>query len=482
MNKKVLLINGYFRQELSEIGKSVSSSHSPPLGIGYIGTYLRDHARCEVEILDPVPQLMTEADILKKVEGADIVGLSCYTDIRFQCMDLACMIKIHKPSCLVVVGGPHVYHLDELFLKHADLVDIVVRGEGEETMCEIVNGRPLDEILGITYRAGEMIVRNPDRPFFEDIENLYIDYSLMPDISLYGGDIEAPVELKSLITAYLIESRGYVFKCTYCANDHWHSTWRATSAKRIVDKIEVLISDHGIEYFRFYDDLFTLDKARVIEFCEEINKRGLKVSFRVLVRAGTDVEILRALKDAGCGFVGFGIESCSDEVLRRICKGVTRKQILGTLKACRDIGLWSVGSFIVSLPDETYEDFKETLSLVKYPDTFMVNVLMIFPYIPFYNELRAGGEIDDNIWFDRGYPNRIFYTKEHFPLASFDNKEIRWLMIYLLYYSYIHNQRPLFEGHGFLGGALRYLKALIDIPLRGRIDALYHRIFSGGTQ
>ncbi|TAN43409.1 MAG: radical SAM protein [Nitrospirae bacterium] len=481
MAKKVLLINGYFRQERSEIGKNVSSSHSPPLGIGYIGTYLRDHAGCTVELLDPVPQGLNVDTILRKVSGSDIVGISCYTDIRFQCLDLARMVKTHKPSCLVVVGGPHVYHLDQLFLEQSDYIDIIVRGEGEETMCEIVSDRPFPDISGITYKAGGKIARNPDRPFFQDIEALYIDYSLMPDVTLYGGDIEAPIDLKALRTAYLIESRGCAFKCSYCANDHWRRTWRATSAKKIVDKMEALVSDFGIEYFRFYDDLFTLNKPRVIEFCDEIKRRGLKINFRVLIRAGTDIEILKALKSAGCESVGFGIESGSDRVLQRIHKGITRSQILETLKACRETGLWSVASFIVSLPDETYDDFKDTLSLVGYPDTFMVNALMLFPYTPFYNELKANGEISDDIWFDRKYPNRVFYTKEHFPSASFYSDEIRWLMICLLYYSHIRNPIALLKSHGIFGGTLRFIKALLDIPFKGRLDRLYHRLLSGAN-
>lgn len=457
--------------------KAVSSSHSPPLGIGYVGTYLRDYGNCDVEIVDPMPQGLSESDILAKSEKAHYVGLSCYTDIRFQCFELAEKIKARNPQCTLIVGGPHTYHLDEAIIGHYPFIDIVVRGEGEETALEIISGTALPEIRGITYRQGGAIKRNDNRDFFEDIDHLYVDYSLMPDMSLYRGDVEAPADIKALKTVYMIESRGCAFKCSYCANDHWNRTWRATSAHKIVDKMERLVKEYGIEYFRFYDDLFTLDKKRVFVFCDEIKKRNLDVKFRVLVRAGTDRQVLERLKDAGCESVGFGIETGSDRMLKRINKGITRAQILETLQACRETGLWSIGSFIISLPDETYDDFKESLSLMKYPDSVMVGVLMLFPYTPFYRELLEKGEIKDDIWFDRSFPNKIFYTEDLFPGASFSLKDLKRLNLYALYHTYINNPEALFRKHGFAGGLLRYIKAFIDIPLHGRLDALYNRFF-----
>lgn len=472
---RVLLINGYYKRETSSIKKSASSADTPPLGIGYVGTYIRDHTDCHVEIVDPIPQGLSENELLNKAKGFDYIGISCYTDIRYQCFELAAIIKQRYPKCIVMVGGPHTYHLDSLILKHYPYLDVIVRGEGEVTAAEIVSGKPFEEIKGISYLRNGELIRNPDRPFLEDIDDLYINYNLMPDMSLYSGDTEATIDTQRLKTVYMIESRGCPFKCSYCANDHWKRSWRATSAKKIVDKMEALMREQGIQYFRFYDDLFTADRKRVMAFCEEIKSRKLDVNFRVLVRAGTDKAILEALKDAGCESVGFGIESGSDSMLKRIKKGITRKQIIQTLQDCQDLNLWSVSSFIISLPDETREDLKQTISLMKYPDTFQINVLMIYPYTPFYNELKEKGEINDEVWFDTKVPSKIYYTKESFPSASFDLSEITWLNVYCLYYSYLSSPMALFRRHGAIGGALRYIKALVDIPLRGRLDALYHK-------
>lgn len=460
---KLLLINPYFGQ-VSE--GTEGATHSPPLGLGFIATYVRDHADGEVEIIDPIPQGLTEQAVLDKVMTADFVGLSVYTDTRFYCFDFAKKIKEVNPKCTLIVGGPHVYSLDKLILEHYPFIDVLVRGEGEETVEEIIKGKPYKDILGITWRdADGEITRNPDRQFMNDIDALYIDYGLLPGMNLYKPDIEAPIDIKKLKTAYMIESRGCPFQCTYCANSHWHRSWRAVSPRKIVEKMEHLVKKYDIEYFRFYDDLFTADKKRVFEFCEILKEKKLDIKFRVLVRVNTPKEVLEALKEVGCESVGFGIESGSDKILKRIKKGITRQQIIDTIKICKELGLWVVGSFILSLPDETEEDFKETLSLVTLPDTFMTNILHLFPGTPIYNELKERGEINDEIWFDRDkYDGLIFYNKENFSSAIFRQKDLMWLVRYTRYYAFIRQPLKTVKKYGVLVGILMLIFAAMDIP------------------
>lgn len=469
--KKLLLVHPYFGQ--GDVNEKVAATHSPPLGLGFLATYIRDHSDCTVEIIDPIPQGLSRNKVLEKVKEADFVGLPCYTDTRFYCFDFAEDAKKINPNTLLILGGPHVYFLDELILKKYPSVDLIVRGEGEETLLEIINGKPFKDIKGVTYRDDGRIVRNPERPFIEDIDSLYIDYSLLPDMIYYEGDQEAPIDYKKLKTAYLIESRGCPFQCTYCANEHWQRSWRAVSAKKIVEKMEVLIEKYGIQYFRFYDDLFTANKKRVFEFCNLIKEKKLDVTLRVLVRAGTDRAVLEALKEIGCESVGFGIESGSEKILKRIKKGVTREQILKTLKDCKELGIWSVGAFIISLPDETKEDFKMSVELMGLPDTYQVGIQIIFPGTPFYHELKDRGEISDDIWFDRSKEGRILYVKENFPSAIFTYEEAQWLKLYAKYYQHLHQPMKAIERYGLINGSLRILKGAVDIATNGLADKGY---------
>ena len=464
---KLLLINPYFGQ--GESGETEGAINSPPLGLGFLGTYIRDKTDWEVEIVDPVPQKLNEKKVLDKVKKAKVVGLSCFADTRFYCFDFAKKVKKKNPKCLLVIGGPHIFVMDELILKHYPFVDILVRGEGEETLLEIIKARPLEKIRGITYIKKGQILRNPIRPFAENIDKYYIDYSLLPPLDNYERDLEAPKHLRKLKTIYAIASRGCPFACSYCANVHWQRKWRAVTPGELVRRIESWVDNFGVEYVRFYDDLFTANKKWVLDFCKQLKRKKLDIKFRVLVRAGTDKEVIKALKDAGCVAVGFGIESGSERILKRINKQITRKQIIDTINICRQLDLWIVGAFIISLPDETKSDYLKTLSLVPLLDTFQTNILIIFPYSPFYNELKAKGGVDDEIWFKKEHEGRLLFTKENFKSALFSTAELEWMSLNTYYFHFIHRPDKVIEKFGLIFGFLIILIAILDTPLKGRL-------------
>lgn len=464
---KLLLVNPYFGQ--GESHETEGATHSPPLGLGFVGTYVRDHSDWEVEIVDPVPQRLTEKEVLKKVKSADIIGLTSFADTRFYCFEFAAKIKKVNKKCLLVVGGPYTFVMDDQILRHYPFIDILVRGEGEETMLEIVLGKAKEKIEGITYKKGKRIIRNTLRPFSPDIDKYYIDYSFFPPLDTYGKDIEAPADLRRLKTISTIASRGCPFQCAYCANVHWQRRWRATSPEELVKRIQGWVKDFGVEYIRFYDDLFTANKDWVLKVCNLLKKKKVKVKFRVLVRAGTDREVLKALSEVGCAAVGFGIESGSDKILKRINKQITRKQIIQTIKTCRRLKLWVVGAFIISLPDETMDDYKQSLSLVPLLDTFQTNVQIIFPYTPLYEEMKARGEINDDIFFDKKYEGRILYTRENFASATFNLKELEWMALRTYYYHFLHRPDKVIEKYGSIFGPAIVAVAALDTPLQGRI-------------
>lgn len=464
---RLLLINPYFGQ--GESHETEGAVYSPPLGLGFVGTYVRDHSNWEVEIIDPVPQGLTQEQVLSKAAKADIVGLSCFADTRFYCFDFGRKIKKRNPGVKLIVGGPFTYVMDELILKHYPFIDALVRGEGEETLLELVQGKAFGEIQGLTFKRGRKIVRNTLRPFSKNIDSFYIDYSLLPPLAAYGKDVEAPAELRQLITLSTIASRGCPFSCLYCSNIHWQRNWRAVSAQELVRRIKSWQRQFGVKYIRFYDDLFTANKEWVLEFCRLLKKERIKIKFRVLVRAGTDPQVLKKLKEVGLVAVGFGIESGSDKILKRINKQITRKQIIKTIDDCRKLKLWIVGAFIISLPDETDKDYQQNLSLIPLLDTFQTNILIIFPYTPFYNELKENKEIDDEIWFKKEHEGRLLYTRENFLTARYFLPKLQWMALNTYYYHFIHRPDKAIEKYGQILGALIIIIAIIDSPLRGRL-------------
>ena len=266
-NRKLLLINPFFKED--EKGRFGYQISEPPLSLCFIGTYIKNNSDCEVEIIDPIPQRLSKSQVLRKVEEADVVGLTSYTYTRFQCFDFARKVKEVNPYCKLIIGGAHANALDEKILQYYPFVDAVCRGEGEETMLEIIKGKPLKDIMGITWRKDGQIVRNPDRPFKENIDDFYCDFSLLPDFDKYKKDLQVPKEIRALRTAYLVISRGCPFNCTFCGSRRWKRIYRAMSAKKVVEQIKQLVDEHGIEYIKFHDDMFfSINKKEVLKFCE----------------------------------------------------------------------------------------------------------------------------------------------------------------------------------------------------------------------
>jgi len=480
---RLLLINPYFRGVKPD---------APQLGLVFLATYVKEHADCEVEVIDPLPQNLTEENVLAKARRGDIVCLTCFTDIRFQCFDFAKKVKEENPDCKVIIGGVHSTALDKQILQHYPFIDAVVRGEGEETLLEIVKNRPYREILGITWRRDNEIVRNPDRPPMRNIDVLHFDYSLLPSPYVnQWKDWEVPHRLKKLKHLPIIASRGCPFQCSFCASHpHWGGVYRVCSPKELVSRMEDAVNRYRIGYFRFYDALFPLNKRWVSKFCKLLKESNLDISFRIDIRAGTSKVVLEQLRKVGCDVVGMGVESGSDRILKRINKGITSKQIYETVRICKELGYWVIGYFMISLPDETMEDVKKTLELIKYFDYHNYTRFQVYPNTQFYDELKQIGEISDEIWFDRKYNVPIetkegkdyfaeiratSYCKDNFPSANFYQSELDWPIRYSFYFHNICNPVAVIKKYGLIKGSLVLLKAGMDIPLRGRLHKIHHK-------
>lgn len=445
----------------------------PSLGFCFIGTYLKKYSNCEVEIIEPLLEGLNETQLLEKVKESDFLGLLCYTESRFQVFDFARKAKEINPNCKIMIGGPHTFTLDETTLKHYPFVDIIVRGEGEETILEIINGKPFEEILGITWRGnnGE-VIRNSDRPLINNIDSLHCDYSLIFSQVKGWKDLEVSDELQKINDLPVIASRGCPFQCAFCAaHELWGKRYRGLSPEELVRRLKKLSSDYNIGYFRFYDALFTVNDRRILEFCDLLEKNNLKISFRIDIRAGTSREVLKRLKEVGCDVVGFGVESGSDKILQRINKKTTRKQIEETIKICRELGYWIIGFFMVSLPDETLKDVEKTFELLKYFDEVNVQFFKIHPNTAIYEELKQRGEIDDEVWFNPNYGsktrygNEVYYCKEMFPSANFHQKEVEILLHRVTYNYTIHNPKKTIQKYGLVKGVFVYALSAVMEPL-----------------
>ncbi|MEW6667470.1 MAG: radical SAM protein [Thermodesulfobacteriota bacterium] len=316
------------------------------------------------------------------------VGLSMLTINRFSTLELATLVRATIPHARIILGGPHASALAPQILQRAAEVDCVVRGEGEETLSEVIGryheGAGLDEVKGIAFRRGERVLSNPARPWISDL-------SALPH--------------PAALFAYekVSTSRGCPFQCGFCSSSQfWGRGIRSHPAGWVVEEIELLYRKQGIREFSVNDDLFTLDKQRVLAICEGIVQKRLYVRFRCMSRVNTLCEErLSWLKRAGCGRIDFGVESGSERLLRAMGKRTNLDQVRKAFSMTRAAGIGTGCFLIVGFPGEDDRSIAETERLVtEIRPTFCdMSSMALFPDSPVFRKLVKEGAVAPDIWF-----------------------------------------------------------------------------------
>ncbi len=355
--------------------------HPPftPLGLGYLAAVLEKNGY-EVDVIDCQASgiRFEEAKAELSKRKPDVVGLTSTTLTYKSALRIIQIAKEVCPNCLALIGGVHVTFWDENALKECPQLDVVVRKEGENTFLELVQkleaDESFDDVVGITYRKGEEIVRTPDRPYIEDLDSLpFPAHHLWPlDRLKKYGDVMFP----------LMTSRGCVFWCEFCsAVRMFGRKFRMRSAKNVVDEIEHIHKTYGANTFTFYDDAFTVDQSRVEEICREIHARNLKITWDCGTRVDmVTKELLQKMKDAGCIAVWFGVEAGSQQVIDAMGKGFTANRTKKAFKMAKDVGLMTIASVVFGFPGETRESAMATVKLVEEIDPDDIGYYIATPY------------------------------------------------------------------------------------------------------
>ncbi|MBP1714573.1 MAG: Radical domain protein [Deltaproteobacteria bacterium] len=394
---KVLLINPPY---------PVCESLTMPLGLLYLAARLEQEGH-EVALEDlqvcrlPVSHL--KRTLLKFNPG--IVGITSFSLNLHSAGRLLRAAKQACPEAITVWGGPHVSFDDENILHQNPLADVIVRGEGEETLREIAGRAARQEgfegVPGATWRdsAGE-IHRNPARPF-------------QPNIDLWPRPAWHLLKLSQYLAfedgASILTSRGCPHRCVFCVGRKMiGASGRFRDPIAVVDEMEAL-AQIGFRRIRVEDDLFTFRKERAVAICQEIDRRKLSIRWRGYARVDTvDSHLLEWMKKAGCERLLFGAESGSPEILKRIRKGITPAQTRRAVEMTRKAGIGVLASFVIGLPGETPETLKQT---VEFADSLQVpySLNLLTPYVG--TEVREcskewGIQIHTDDWkfYGQGHP------------------------------------------------------------------------------
>lgn len=392
----------------------------PPIGVASIAAVLRK-AGHEVKIFDAaLSYFVANSEWATRIcaEKPDMVGFSATTYAFMDAYDVCSRVKDICPDCKIVFGGVHVSWGKGEILKKFPAIDYIVAGEGEIAIQAIADGKSPSVHDTIYYRNGTEIVQGTG-----STPHCKLDDLPFPAYDLLEG---FPKKYLMALFSYprhpganIISSRGCVYQCSYCDRSVYGKSFRWNSPEYTFQQIQWLYRDFGVRHVSFYDDLFTLNRARVAELCEKLANYK-KVSFNCIVRIGhIDKELIKLLKKGGCWMVSVGIESGDQALLDTHKDGLSLDAIRRDIQLLHESGLWVKGLFMMGFPGETEETIIKTRQFATSLPLKDANITAFtpFPGAPISKEIDTLGTFD-NDWSKMDCVNFVFISKEIAKLAT----------------------------------------------------------------
>lgn len=378
---KVLLINPTMGDYYRDAKVRAAITLSPPLNLALLAGALR-RAGHQVVVWDEEAGELPELERRIAAARPDLVGVTFRTPLFPRAKAIAEAARRACPSALLVAGGVHpsTRPLDCVTLAP---FDVAVRGEGDETLVELADGKPFAEIGGLTWLGGE----TPSRALITDVNSLAMGAWDQFDLRRYR---QTSLVAHTAPVADLEFSRGCRARCVYCTKGVFGDAWRAKAPERFADEVEHARAA-GFRAFNLVDDSFTTITSQAIATCEELIRRDVRMPWTLTngIRvANVNEEFFRVARRAGCYLLAFGFESGSDEVLKRIKKGATVRQARRAVAWARKYGFTILGYFMVGLPGERRDTIRETAELAASLDLDFAkfSITMPLPGTPLYRE------------------------------------------------------------------------------------------------
>ncbi len=341
---------------------------TPPLGLGYISSYLKKQGH-EVKFIDALNLRMSHEEILKSVKDYEVIGITVLTDFYLESKELTSILKGQGKT--VILGGVHPTVLPRETLEETK-TDFIVIGEGEETIAELISAiekkKDFSKIKGIGYKKDKEIIINPRRELIKDLDELpFPDWEAMDPKSYQKAPHGAIV--KNFPVAPIMTSRGCPYECKFCVSPNfWLKKIRFRSPENVIKEIEYLTKIFGVKEIHFEDDNLTLRRDHAEKICNLIIEKELNISWATPngIRADkVDEGILRLMKKAGCYSIVLGIESGNQKILDNIKKREKLEDIELAAKLAKKVGLITQGFFILGLPGETEETIQNSINFAK---------------------------------------------------------------------------------------------------------------------
>ena len=387
---------------------------NPPLGLLYIASYLQKHSDHEVRVFDTQVEQWGYDDVKKKVEEfmPRAVGIQTMSFTLIDALLTAKAVKSVDPQIYVVLGGAHVNLYPDETINLPD-VDCVVLGEGEKVFTALLNhladNKDLRQIPGLVYKNGADAISTSPAELIQNLDELPFPARELTPWEKYGSILAK----KSTITT-MMTSRGCPYRCSFCHRPQFGKKFRSHSPEYVVNEIEHCI-EMGIQEIFIHDDIFTLDKRRVLGICKEILRRDLKFGWDLRARVNNiDMEMLEMMRKAGCERIQYGVESGNQQVLNYLQKGITIKQVKHAFKMTMSLGIKTLADFIIGAPYETREQINESIDLLTEldPDYVQFSIMVPYPGTELYKEGLKKGAFSGDFWRDFARSPSTSFTPE----------------------------------------------------------------------
>ena len=431
---KILLTHGYFLME-DEKEKQIMRPY-PPLGILYISAWLEQNGFPN-DIYDSTFNTLEKLKEYLLLQKPDVIGIYTNLMTKLNVLKIIQFIKEHSSlnHTKIILGGPEVRNHKEKFLTYG--ADVIVFGEGEETMLELVslyaqeNKPDLHGIPGTAYRNKEGdIITNAERVLIKDIDQLSFPYRNKINLQQY---FDVWKKKHGLSMVNFSTMRGCPYSCKWCSRAVYGSSYRRRHPKLVVDEIQWLREHYEFDMIWFVDDVFTINHRWLREFAEEIKLRNLSVPYEIITRADRiNEEMIQLLKQSGCFRVWIGAESGSQKIIDAMDRRVKVEQVRSMIQLVRSYGM-EAGTFIMlGYPGEDENDIKETLHHLKYanPNQYTITVAYPIKGTPLYTEVE-NLFVEDLPWensTDRDIDFKRRYSRQYYNYA------INWISFEMQYH------------------------------------------------
>ena len=374
----------------------------PKLGLLYVAGWYERETGNRPTFIDCPAEKIGEQALLERFRelDPDMVAMSIMTFNLLDAMHIAEVLRKEKPSLKICLGGPHVnlYPQETLNLPE---IDYVVFGEGEPIFTRLAttldgdgpDSDKLASIKGLGWKRDGVGTVNPSETELLDMDDLPFPARHLVDIGQYNHIIG---EGRQFFT--IQATRGCPAACTFC--DIRQTTFRCRSPESVIQEIEELV-ELGVDDLFFVDDTITINKKNLLEICDQIIKRGIKINYKISARVDTvNEEVIQALSRSGCYRIHYGIESATPRHLKYLQKGQTLEKVERACKLTRDAGIGFFAYMMIGIPHETKEEMYRTVDFAKRlkPDYAQFSICTPYPKTELYFQMLKEGIVTEDYW------------------------------------------------------------------------------------